>query len=143
MKANKLTIEEQFLTLDQAKELQALGIDFSGANMFVFFDGRIISKNEAEFMTIACNSSNVALPIILPILSVAEMLEMLPKCIEVKDVLYELYLKKSSFYVNNIAYELGYREYLKESLSINEFTHILLRDSLFKMIKWLKQNKLI
>lgn len=146
MKTNKLTIEEQFLTIEQAKELQALGIDFSGANMFVFFDGRIISKNEAEFMTIssnACNSLNVALPIIHPILSVAEMLEMLPKCIEVKDVLYELYLKKSSFYVKNIAYELGYREYLKESLGINEFTHILLRDSLFEMIKWLKQNKLI
>lgn len=33
MKANKLTIEEQFLTLDQAKELQALGIDFSGASI--------------------------------------------------------------------------------------------------------------
>ena len=29
---NKLTIEEQYLTLSQSKELQALGIDFSGAN---------------------------------------------------------------------------------------------------------------
>ena len=28
---NKLTIEEQFLTLEQAKELKEIGIDFSGA----------------------------------------------------------------------------------------------------------------
>lgn len=31
MKANKLTIEEQYLTLSQSKELQKLGIDFSDA----------------------------------------------------------------------------------------------------------------
>ena len=30
MKANKLTIEEQFLTLDQAKELEDLGVDIYG-----------------------------------------------------------------------------------------------------------------
>ena len=29
---NKLTLEEHFLTLEQAKELQELGIDFSNAN---------------------------------------------------------------------------------------------------------------
>ena len=79
----------------------------------------------------------------IPTLSVAEMLEMLPKCIEVKDVLYELYLKKSSFYIGDMAYELGYKEYLNESLSINEYTHALLRDALFEMIKLLKQNKFI
>ena len=73
----------------------------------------------------------------VPTLSVAEMLEMLPEIIKVKDVLYELYLKKSSFYI------VGYRKYLNESLSINEFMYTLIRDALFEMLKWLKQKKLI
>ena len=34
-------------------------------------------------------------------------------------------------------------KYLNESLSINEFIYILIRDALFEMLKWLKQNKLI
>lgn len=151
METNKLTINDQFLTLDQAKELQKLGIDFSGA---IYCFGKRLKDGRGNKMLrqkpFLCPSGNHGVRSALleqyefiSTLSVAEMLEMLPKCIEVKDVLYELYLKKSSFYVENIAYELGYREYLKESLSINEFTHILLRDSLFEMIKLLKQNKLI
>ena len=71
------------------------------------------------------------------------MLETLPEIIKVKDVLYELYLKKSSFYVGEMTYELGYRGYLNTSLSIKEFTYPLLRDALFEMLKWLKQNKMI
>ena len=151
MKTNKLTIEDQFLTLEQAKELKKIGIDFSGA---IYCFGKRIKDGRGNKMlrqkSFLCPSGNHGVRSVLleqyefiPTLSVAEMIEMLPKCIEVKDVLYELYLKKSSFYINEIAYELGYREYLKESLGINEFTHILLRDSLFEMIKWLKQNKLI
>ena len=151
MKTNKLTIEEQFLTLEQAKELKEIGIDFSGA---IYCFGKRIKDSRGNKIlrqkSFLCPSGNHGVRSVLleqyefnPTLSVAEMLEMLPKCIEVKDVLYELYFKKSSFYINEIAYELGYREYLKESLGINKFTHILLRDSLFEMIKWLKQNKLI
>ena len=137
---NKLTISGQFLTLDQAKELKKLGVDIYG-NFEIDIDDNGFETIE-KVGTFASDTFEYYKKSI-PTLSVAEMLEMLPKCIEVKDVLYELYLKKSSFYVKNIAYELGYREYLKESLSINEFTHILLRDSLFEMLKWLKQNKLI
>ena len=137
---NKLTISGQFLTLDQAKELQALGVDIYG-NFEIDIDDNGFETIE-KVGTFASDTFEYYKKSI-PTLSVAEMIEMLPKCIEVKDVLYELYLKKRSFYVKNIAYKLGYRECLKESLSINEFTHILLRDSLFGMLKWLKQNKLI
>ena len=130
---NKLTLKDQFLSLEQAKELQELGIDFSNSSMG-FFKGEL----KFDYFPVGNKSTEH-----IPTLSVAEMLEMLPKCIEVKDVLYELYLKKSSFYIGDMAYELGYKEYLNESLSINEYTHALLRNSLFEMLKWLKQNKLM
>ena len=150
---SKLTIEDQFLTLDQAKELQALGIDFSGANYC--FGNVDFNKNPSWKYIKDKGEDDIHIFIDLykfrkdsdisciKTLSVAEMLEMLPKCIEVKDVLYELYLKKSSFYVGDMTYELGYRGYLNESLSIKEFTYPLLRDALFEMLKWLKQNKII
>jgi hypothetical protein len=141
MKTNKLTIEEQYLTLSQSKELQALGIDFNSANFAfnkVTNDLILLGNGIAENWGYGSKDRMYART-----LSVAEMIEMLPKCIEVKDVLCELYLKKSSFYVGDMTYELGYRGYLNESLSIKEFTYPLLRDSLFEMIKWLKQNKLI
>ena len=151
METNKLTINDQFLTLDQAKELQKLGIDFSGA---IYCFGKRIKDGRGNKMLrqkpFLCPSGNHGVRSVLleqyefiPTLSVAEMIEMLPKCIEVKDVLCELYLKKSSFYVGDMTYELGYRGYLNESLSIKEFTYPLLRDALFEMLKWLKQNKMI
>ena len=146
---NKLTIEEQYLTLSQSKELQDLGIDFNNANAWFCkctrnWQGNGISQPAWRLVhSMRAVVQGFEKFEYVPTLSVAEMLEMLPKCIEVKDVLYELYFKKSSFYINEIAYELGYREYLNESLSINEFTHTLLRDALFEMLKWLKQNKLI
>ena len=148
-----MDITDNFLTLDQAKELQKLGVDFSNANYCfrtVDFNNNpswkyIKDKGEDDihiFIDLYKFRKDSDI-ICIKTFSVAEMMEMLPKCIEVKDVLYELYFKKSSFYINEIAYELGYREYLNESLSINEFTHTLLRDALFEMLKWLKQNKMI
>ena len=142
---NKLTIEEQYLTLSQSKELQALGIDFSGA--IYCFGKRIKDIRGNKILrqkSFLCPSGNHGVRSVLleqyefiPTLSVAEMLEMLPEIIKVKEVLYELYLKKSSLYI------VGYREYLNASLSINDFIYTLIRDALFEMLKWLKQNKLI
>ena len=125
---NKLTIEEQFLNFSQAKELKYLGIDFENGNYLIW--------NESEEIIAKSNILGFIGDDYTPTLSVAEMLEMLPEIIKVKDVIYELYLKKSSFYI------VGYREYLNESLSINEFIYTLIRDALFEMLKWLKQNKL-
>ena len=140
---NKLTIEEQFLTLEQAKELQELGIDFEGANAWFYRKIKDEKGNSIHYSEWRFGFSKRMMILgvekfeYVPTLSVAEMLETLPEIIKVKDVLYELYLKKSSFY------SVGYREYLNESLSINEFIYTLIRDALFEMLKWLKQNKLI
>ena len=140
---NKLTIEEQFLTLEQAKELQELGIDFEGANAWFYRKIKDEKGNSIHYSEWRFGFSKIMMILgvekfeYVPTLSVAEMLEMLPEIIKVKDILYELYLKKSSFYI------AGYREYLNESLSTNEFIYTLIRDALFEMLKWLKQNKLI
>src|SRR5574344_1310127 len=135
MTKNKLIFEDCCLTIEQAKELRDLGYEFS--NSLLCFDRKrnLHIGNAKDFIPYPNCMVNT--------LTDTEMLEMLPKTIEVKDVLYELYLKKSSFYIRDIAYELGYREYLNESLSINEFTYPLLRDALFEMLRCLKQNKLM
>ena len=109
METNKLTLEEQFLNFSQAKELKYLGIDFENGNYLIW--------NESEEIIAKSDILGFIGDDYTPTLSVAEMLEMPPEIIKVKDVLYELYLKKSSFYI------VGYREYLNESLSINEFIY--------------------
>ena len=140
---NKLTLEDNFLSLEQAKELQELGIDFEGANAWFYRKIKDEKGNSIHYSEWRFGFSKRMMILgvekfeYVPTLSVAEMLETLPEIIKVKDVLYELYLKKSSFYI------VGYREYLNESLSINEFIYTLIRDALFEMLKWLKQNKLI
>ena len=132
METNKLTIEEQFLTLDQAKELQKLGIDFSGA--IYCFGKRIKDGRDNKMLrqkSFLCPSGNHGVRSVLleqyefiPTLSVAEMIEMLPDNTEIESV-------------------NGYLIY-NERLKINGGIYKpLLRDALFEMLKWLKQNKLI
>ena len=132
MSKNKLTTEEQFLTLEQAKELQKLGIDFSGA---IYCFGKRIKDSRGNKIlrqkSFLCPSGNHGVRSVLleqyefiPTLSVAEMIEMLPDNTEIESV-------------------NGYLIY-NERLKINGGIYKpLLRDALFEMLKWLKQNKLI
>ena len=132
METNKLTIDEQFLTLEQAKELQKLGIDFSGA--IYCFGKRIKDGRDNKMLrqkSFLCPSGNHGVRSVLleqyefiTTLSVAEMIEMLPDNTEIESV-------------------NGYLIY-NERLKINGGIYKpLLRDALFEMIKWIKQNKLI
>jgi hypothetical protein len=120
---NKLTLEEQFLTLEQAKELQDLGVDFSNAN-FAFIN--VINPYNSTFKHEITKYYVELRNDLIPTLSVAEMLEMLPDYIRI-----EHYIGKwnvgdchNSIYPHNI-------------------DKVLLRDALFEMLKWLKTNKLI
>ena len=127
---NKLTIEEQFLTLEQAKELKEIGIDFSGA---IYCFGKRIKDSRGNKIlrqkSFLCPSGNHGVRSLLleqyefiPTLSVAEMIEMLPDNTEIESV-------------------NGYLIY-NERLKINGGIYKpLLRDALFEMIKCLKQNK--
>ena len=132
MKTNKLTIEDQFLTLEQAKELKEIGIDFSGA---IYCFGKRIKDSRGNKIlrqkSFLCPSGNHGVRSLLleqyefiPTLSVAEMIEMHPDNTEIESV-------------------NGYLIY-NERLKINGGIYKpLLRDALFEMLKWLKQNKLI
>ena len=119
---NKLTIEEQFLTLEQAKELQELGVDIYG-NFEIDIDDNGFETIEkvGTFAsdTFECYKKSI------PTLSVAEMLEMLPDYI-----IFSSYKNEWNIICNR---------------EDNEFatSTVLLRDSLYAMLKWLKQNKLI
>jgi len=132
---NKLTLEEQFLTLEQAKELQALGIDFSGANfgIYNFYE----SLNDDEVTEIRPIDKIINDKLVTPTLSVAEMINILPPKITYKGN--DLYL--------SIAYNTNNKIILKYDFGNSEYDFVFVgdsfRDSLFEMIKQLKINKLI
>ena len=115
---NKLTIEEQFLTSEQAKELQKLGVDFSGANFCLHLSKDLFIGRSTNFFPYSNTFKDT--------LSVAEMIEMLPEYTSI-----EHYTGKWHISDNH------------NSLYPHFERNVLLRDALFEMLKWLKQNKLI
>jgi hypothetical protein len=146
---NKLTLDEQFLTLQQAKELIDLGIDFRGSNTLFCICTRNWQGNEVSqpawklVHSIKCIIKGFEKFEYVPTLSVAEMMEMIPMDIEAKSKKYgnqTVYLsidRHSVMYcVSGIEFERGLYVYIS-------FEKPLLRDALFEMIKWLKTNKLI
>ena len=70
MQDNKLTIEEQFLTIEQYKELKELGIDFDNCNYMILNGSKKIVAKSDILGFIGDDYT--------PTLSVAEMMEMLP-----------------------------------------------------------------
>ena len=119
-----MKLEDMCLTLEQARELKELGVDFSNS-MLCFYEIEGV-------MNIGCNgiidydkSLGHAKQ---PTITITEMLEMLPK-----DGSMRIYRAKK--------WDILYINY--ETHKSNDSRFILLRDALFDMIKWLKTNKLI
>ena len=184
MKKDKLILEKQFLTLEQAKELQGLGIDFNAANAWFCkctrnWQGNEVSQPEWKLVhSMRAVVQGFEMFEYIPTFSVAEMLEMLPNKIK--------YASKSKFiFAPNYNYELPYdkrppleycleinkddgkweicyilygpdgaEEIIPHSTEVEEYggysgedktgkSAVLLRNSLFEMLKWLKQNKSI
>ena len=121
-----MKLEDMCLTIEQARELKELGIDFSNSIYeFVetydeYEDCNEVIICEREYVTIERE--------ILPTLTNTEMLEMLPK-----DDSVQIYCCKT--------WDIVYFDY--ETRKNHESMFQLLRDSLFDMIRWLKPNKLI
>ena len=127
---NKLTISEQFLTLEQAKELQALGIDFSNSSMG-FFKGEL----KFDYFPVGNKSTEH-----IPTLSVAEMMEMLPKYLNFGTTTTILAFRPYPLGGGwIITYSEGQNSLIRQKIKVDG----LLRDALFEMIKLLKQNKFI
>lgn len=148
METNKLTLEDNFLSLEQAKELQELGIDFENGNYLIW--------NESEEIIAKSDILGFIGDDYTPTLSVAEMIEMLPmeiKCMEGMDL--TSYSLLYDGYSISYVYWLG-AEIINTKISVMEIDNYPLenecdicikkwniRDALFEMLKWLKQNKLI
>jgi hypothetical protein len=117
----KLKLEDTCLTIEQAKELKELGVDFSNAIM-AFIDFYDENKHEYELV----RNMSIGAYDIIPTLTNTEMLEMLPT--------------ETCFCKTDKGVEVWSR-WLEYDGS--EQCEPLLRDALFEMIKCLKTNKLI
>ena len=137
---NKLTINDQFLTLDQAKELQELGVDIYG-NFEIDIDDNGFETIE-KVGTFASDTFEYYKKSI-PTLSVAEMIEMLPMDIEAKSKKYGNQTVYLSIDRHSVMYFVSGQEFERGLYIYKSFEKPLLRDALFEAIRWLKQNKLI
>ena len=132
MKHSKL--EDCCLTIEQAKELQALGINMDNCLMEFcslkdLGDYHLLPKHKYE--------NNFIRWKYIPTLTNTEILEMLPKEIDG----YKLTFVYDYFRNGDDKYYIGYLK--TYSAPLKELESTLLRNSLFGMIKWLKTNKLI
>ena len=122
----KLKLEDTCLTIEQVRELQSLGIDFSNAVMeFTHYDN---DGADEWFLTIVDDYADSEFADIenMPTLTNTEMLEMLPT--------------ETCFCKTDKGVEVWSR-WLEYDGS--EQCEPLLRDALFEMIKWLRTKKLL
>ena len=137
---NKLTLKDQFLSLEQAKELQELGVDIYG-NFEIDIDDNGFETIE-KVGTFASDTFEYYKKSI-PTLSVAEMIEMLPMDIEAKSKKYGNQTVYLSIDRHSVMYFVSGQEFERGLYIYKSFEKPLLRDALFEAIRWLKQNKLI
>ena len=128
-----MKLEDMCLTIEQARELKELGIDFSNSMlcfyeiegvMYIGYNG-IFDYDETLGHTKQ------------PTLTITEMLEMLPKVLDYGGIRDEQPLWLTSGKQWSVLFHGPINELDYESISDS------LRDALFDMIKWLKINKII
>ncbi len=133
--SNKLKIEDTCLTVEQSKELQGLGIEMKDTLM-VFCD----YYDQVHDYELCINWKGATDYVFeaVPTLTNTEMREILPT----KYVYHNDYT-----YLTVVRHDDGnYETFFKRWLSDMEgphFCNILLRDSLFEMLKYLKTNNLM
>ena len=140
MTTNKLALKDQFLSLEQANELQELGVDIYG-NLEIDIDDNGFETIE-KVGTFASDTFEYYKKSI-PTLSVAEMIEMLPADIEAASKKYRKQTVYLSIDRHSIMYFVSGQEFERGLYIYKSFEKPLLRDALFEAIRWLKQNKLI
>ena len=141
---NKLKLEDTCLTVDQAKELQKLGVDFSepihhfyryieekGSRNIV---GPWLIINEKVCQTCGMGSKSE----FVPTLTNSEMINMIPVKYNQYEEYYHLTIRPN--YVGE--YMIFYKRWEDDSDGPH-YCKGLLRDTLFEMIKYLKTNKLM
>ena len=145
-----MKIEEEFLTIAQARELKKLGVSFNSANFGIYNFYESLAEDEVN--EIRKLDKVLRSKLVTETLSVAEMFEMLPNYIYIDNETesYSLAYNGSlisyatvdcyGYWLNRVAIMRGSFTSDKDNIYLKEWN---LRDALFEMIKWLKVNKLI
>ena len=136
--SNKLKIEDTCLTVEQSKELQALGIEMKDTLM-VFCD--YYDQVHDYELCINWKGSTDYVFEAVPTLTNTEMLEMLPSKLDIsgRDFIFEIDHHSNRYFATYDSY-VGEPDIIETYVSRDA---ILLRDSLFEMIKYLKTNNLM
>ena len=133
----KLKLEDICLTIEQAKELENLGISLNDSVFMLLKNGKVVPSNINQidewfnFYTVEINT-----------LSNSEMLEMLPRYIEVVDLKGKCRLAYLHVGKDWVCYTVG-ETYLADGYVYNSYYYEFLRDAIFEMIKFLKTKKLL
>ena len=136
--SNKLKIEDTCLTVEQSKELQSLGIEMKDTLM-VFCD----YYDQVHDYELCINWKGATDYVFeaVPTLTNTEMLEIIPQNINVcgRSFMFEIDHYSERYFVTYNCY-VGEPDIIETYVSRDA---VLLRDSLFEMLKYLKTNKLM
>lgn len=132
---NKIKLEDTCLTVEQSKELQALGVDMSDSIM-VYYD-YYDQVHDYELLVNNSMATSYAYEVVNTLTN-TEMMEMLPNKYINNIWEHFLRIKKN----DNTEYIILYKRWENDCLS-PRFSNKNLRDSLFEMIRFLKTNKII
>ena len=133
---NKIKLEDTCLTVEQAKELQSLGVDMSDSIMVYcdYYD----QVHDYELLMNNNLSTSYAYEVVNTLTN-TEILEMLPKKFVYHDKDAYLGVRTDD---DSGEYEFYYKRWINDSEG-PMFHNKLIRDSLFEMIKYLKINHII
>lgn len=138
--------ENEFLTIEQAKELKELGINFDSAKYcYRKIDNysnpvyKYLEDNAEEFSTFVDSVTHTTEQDIeiIPTFSISELFNILPKCIDYNGISNN----PITIFLDKNTYDIEFWDSILDRYHCA--SHKLLRDSLFDMIKWLKIKNLI
>ena len=126
-----MKIEEQVLSIEQMKHLQELGVDTSDASM-CWVAGEDTSTDEEEWNLIIPN--NFLMPYNIPTYTTGDLIEKLPKSIDLGFGEYDLELSIKGEYVE-VQYESDYDDWTPFFCS-----NLSLIESLYSILCWVAEN---
>ena len=126
-----MKIEKQVLSIEQMKHLQELGVDTSDASM-CWVTGEDTSTDEEEWNL--CIPNNFLMPYNIPTYTIGDLIEKLPKSIDLGFGEYDLELSIKGEYVE-VQYENDYDDYTPFFCA-----NLSLIESLYRILCWLAEN---
>lgn len=124
-----MKIEEQVLSREQMKYLQELGVDTSDASMCW-----VAGEDTDEGQWKLCIPNNFLLPYNIPTYTIGDLIEKLPKSVDLGFGEYDLELSIKGEYIE-VQYENDYDDYIPFFCS-----NLSLIESLYSILCWLAER---